>query len=491
MNTTPATLLSEILVESCKHFKVEGSYRSYRLTNKANKDVDLSLPFRLSNLAQGAHLNLVGPNADSDNGMVAQAGAARSVNLRISVSMLGSDSFTITKRADSSMALEDLLENIAHEKNLPKLEAANCSVQIMMKVVGPNDFLLPLAKLGLIEGNHAIRIQVKNKGKRAEDAPKKPAPSLDSSKSAESTGEVAKEKCPKAAETTKVKEMELDQEIAHQREKGQVNTSGPVENTERGEYSTKIVLLAKYDDDDDDDDDNTENSASHGEFGYNITDYDMNLEQAKFYQKILAQRASDQPMLTRSLREQLANEKKKQKMEMKNKLFRGMCEMKIKFPDNKLVQINIDSRKTLKDLREILETDILREEITTRNSGNIKEACYELSIAYPLDIILGGEENKYCAANTIEECEFGNRVSLLFKIKPQYKTLIDTSKGYVKDKIANSESKRQSTCKTSIDEKTKNNNVEVSNNNIAGTDGVIKKSLKLKKLPAWVKLSKT
>lgn len=500
VTVTPSTILGDVLKESCQHFNLGSDFTLYKLVNRNGKEIDLGLPFRFSNLAQGANLDIVGPPAgvvqtgkkeDGESGQAIKSSGdnegncdnQKYVNLRISVSTPENTTTTVTDKFANDISLNGVLERLAEKRYLDQVSHSRVAIQIMMRVLDAGEYDKSLASLGLVEGNHAIRLRVKpidhaivksrptEEKKVTEEKPK------DTTKTEKATVPAVlvsdKQAEVNAAESTK-QEQPKEQSIVSEPEK--IRTTDVRAEPPKNDIDIKYVHHG-----------NGRNAAREND--HDDSSYEMSIEQARIYQRLLSKQAADQPMLTKALREKLEEEERQRKEQVKQSNYTGESIIRIKFPDNKVVQVKIDNRKTLKDLAEVLVEKVLKPEIVPRKYKSGDDLFFELYVAHPYSKILGQNTE---LAKTIDDCEFGNRISLLFRFEPEY-TMALVPNGYILDHLleklddtasptgpASAEANQTNSSTTSTEEKP--------HQPAEGLNGT--KRAKFKQVPAWMKLSK-
>lgn len=482
-NVTPSTLLSDVLKESCQYFHLGSDVTGYKLVNRNGKAVDLTLPFRFANLAQGANLDLVGLTSSDSTGNNSTKGSSNStvtktVNIRISVST-AEGNVTLMGKFPNTSTVIDLLNFVKEKCNLTQYGNDRFSIQIMMKVVGSSDFPKTLLNLGLVEGNHAIRVRVKpeqpatpiqNEVKRIVPEEKKDLKHVEDKPKSKATIK------PDIENNVQADKNKTDLQTDSRMEVDDENTTptppdletGKVETNEPPKLKNKVDISYVQ---------STSNIKEHDDANYEIS-----VQQARAYQKILSKRAADQPMLTKALREKFEAEERAKKEEIKKSIYTGECSIRIKFPDNKVIQITMDNRKTLRDLSEVIINQVLKPGAIPSKYDTEKEIFFQLYIALPYNKIIGKEVD---LDKKIDDCEFGNRISLLFKYEPEYsRTLND---GYVRDHLLETNADEGSNSKHTAVAKT---SMSTSDNSSTTPPSTGAKRTKFKHAPAWLKLSK-
>lgn len=492
VTVTPSTLLSDVLKESCIHFHLDPDTALYKLVNRNNKEVDLSLPFRFSNLAQGANLDIIGPSPGTVNIPVERetrfnvctkdsedrnkSGQQKCVNVRISVSS-PQNTVTVTEKVANNISLSELLKNLKEKLNLNGVSDDRIVIQIMMRVLDPKEYCKPLASLGIVEGNHAIRVRIKS-SEIATSNPCKKKQSNETSNVISASTESHKGMHEESkAENNQTDEIKLEENKTNVVNEAQSETA---DHNDRKPVADKIEI--KY-------------VQSNARLNDAIVDehddstYEMDIEQAKIYQRILSKQAADQPLLTRALREKREEEERQKKEQVKKTIYSGECTFRIKFPDNKVIQIKIDNRKTLQDLAEVIVEKVLKPEIVPQDYSRTKELFFELYIAHPYNKILGQSTQ---LEKTIDDCEFGNRISLLFRFEPEYTKYVGAN-GYILDhlleKIEDTNPQTQISSDRTMASHPSNNPVDGAfDKTKEGLNGT--KRAKFKQVPSWMKLSK-
>lgn len=399
VRATPMMLLYDILIKSVKHFRCDDKEKieDYGLkSNSNNKLLDLSLPYRFSNLSQGANVELVKLNytnnkssfknmTETDN---IEENDSNLVNIRINILNDDNKSTSVTDKFKNSITIDDLIEYLRNHNYLKENLNTGLNIQIMMKLINSNDFNKKLNELGIIKGNYSIRIQVKGISKTERN--KSPRnKSLNLNKNEEQFIE----------ENESINNDDKASNIKHKKE-------------------TEIRLISI----------NHKDIIEREEYN---EENEMSLEQAKVYQKILSNRVKnnyDKPLLTKKLREKIEKEEKEEKERKKGVKMdsqENFTIFRIKFPDNKIVQITMDNRKSLNDLIETINNQVLRKDLV-KNQVNKYTIYYELFILHPFKKIIDDKISGNDLHKSIEKCEFGiKRVSLNFRINEKFKDLIN------------------------------------------------------------------
>ena len=503
MTVAPSTILGDVLKSSCLHFNLGSDSTLYKLVNRNGKEIDLALPFRFSNLAQGANLDIVGPPAGAfqmekkhdgesskaikgSDGNEGNRNNQKYVNLRISVSTPENTTTTVTDKFSNNVSLNDVLERLIEKHHLGKVSHDRIAIQIMMRVLDASEYDKSLASLGLVEGNHAIRLRVKPN----EHTFVKPR---------HTEQREAREERPK--ENMKYEKATVPAEAGSDNQ-ADINANGSMKEAQQKEQQRPIVSKPeKTSSIADELAEPTKNDIDikyvHNGNGriavidndYDESSYEMSIEQARIYQRLLSKQAADQPMLTKALREKLEEEEKERREQVKQSNYTGECIIRIKFPDNKVVQVKIDNRKTLQDLAEVLVEKVLKPEIVPRGYSSGGDLFFELYVAHPYSKILGQNTE---LAKTIDDCEFGNRISLLFRFEPEYTRALVPS-GYILDHLLEKLDDTASPTGPASAEANQTSSSTIpaeegSDKPAGGLNGT--KRAKFKQVPAWMKLSK-
>ncbi|AWU78475.1 uncharacterized protein C5L36_0E05320 [Pichia kudriavzevii] len=437
-NVNAGTIMSNVLEEGCKHFQLSQG-RKYKLMHN-DKRVDESVPYRLSNLPQGATLAI--EPSDEDNGD--QDGHEERQEVIIRGHVCGE---TVVKKYKNKETLRDVVYGIMRDA---QKEGDVVDVQVLMKVISGDSLHQKLKDVGIISGNHSLRIRVREIIK-SDTAP----------------------------------EGEMDEDQSENLEENNDNNNGTVEGV--GDVVTGETLVyipqsegsAKFKsrlarDVAPDGDTDTESDGSP----------EMSLSQLQKYREMLQRQYSEQPLMTRAMREKSLLEKEKEKEKERAQYYRPVCEMRIKFPNNEVVQITIDKNKTLGDLARTFEEHVLRDELFRhlQASNNGTQIYYMVYLARPFQCILHQDAD---LQQSIASLQLGNRVSLFFKVDPQYRDYVDTSKGYLKEGISQV-TKTGMHHRGTIDPK----ELELEELDITHNGGGSASSKKMKKVPAWMKLSR-
>ncbi|KAG0681696.1 hypothetical protein C6P40_002731 [Pichia californica] len=474
---TPSTLLSDVLKDACQHFQLGSDVSGYSLVNINGKVIDLSLPFRFSNLAQGANLDLKGPiDIKTSNSNVITNDTSiqneKFVNIRISVSSTKINT-TIMEKFPNKNTFQDVLKVVKEKCGLTPIPNDRFSVQVMMKIIKPNEFDKPLASLGLTEGNHAIRLRVLPENQLP---PTHTVQTLNPKKIVTEEKVAVKTKTP--TENLQPQETKDEDIVMHSTEEENYNVEIQEKKEEAEEKEGENVVIPE--------EEPAKTNISFIQSKTNVKEYDdssyeMSVEQARVYQKILSQRAADQPMLTRALREKIEAEERQRKEQIKKSIYKGECLIRIKFPDNKVIQIKIDNRKSLKDLGDVLIDEVLKPDIIPSQYIKGGELFFELYIALPYKKILGKGID---LEKKIDDCEFGNRISLLFRFETDYTRTVTT--GYILDDLLE---KTEEPTEAINSTELRTNGESVVQDSVKEDSNSVKRA-KFKKVPAWMKLSK-
>lgn len=396
VNVTPNTLLRDVLIESCKYFKIDLSNDNYdyELVNLKGTSLDLSNSIRFSNLVQGSHVEIRKCNSNDNNILV---------NIRANVSIENGNNYVITRKISNNITINEYLQNIIIEEILKSDEKFEMSrvkfiVQIMMKVVSDEEMDKKLKDIGLIQGNYGIRIMIKDGVKKMDKMREEVNPKTEKEKEKEITNEdvvmkdddISNDNTDINLKTENKSSVDvIDSLLLDEGEKGG-------EEKEDAKFIKTIIRSEKH---------FKINNESDDDGGISV-------EQLKGYQKILSKRAENEPLMTRSMREKKAKEKE----ELKNSFIE--IKFRVKFPDNEIIQISIDKNRELRELRRILFEDVLNEEIVNKikfdNGNKIK---YSLSEIHPYKVIFNNESREDEMSIQLKDLKFINRVSLMFKIE--------------------------------------------------------------------------
>jgi hypothetical protein len=350
----------------------------------------------------------------------------------------------------------------------------------MMDIVKRESWGLPLSQVGMKKGNHAIRIRLLkiNNNKNNNTNMLKNQTNISESFNKNVNNDVDKQKMEEKKDTEKI-----EKQIENISNSTDFNSDIPVDTMQKSqlEHSKELPVEIKY----------IENKS-----GYKIEDsdnslYELSIEQARTYQKILAKQSAEQPLLTKALRDKLHQQEVERKEKMKASLHKDDCSIRIKFPDNSVVQVTMDKRKTLKDLVDTIINDILRLELV-QNAGKVfnDKVFFELTVALPFREVLSPRSSDTQLTQTIAECDFGNRVFFVFKLDERIINHVDLSNGYVQTKLLEPKDVKVEVevpaTDKSIDEPVDEHVDKHFDKSVA--DEPVNKTLR--KLPNWVKLHK-
>lgn len=316
VNVNGMTVLQEILNESIGYFKLsKPSTRKYKFLSSTNKEVDLSTPCRFLNLAHGAKLELVEADEEEEESTVVE-----NVNIRCSLNIQESSS-VVTKKFPNDTTIKDMIDEFLKEVagKDAKYETDQLSVQIMMKRLAVSEWDKQLRDVGLLVGNHAIRLVI-----------------LDASK----FKSVEMMQVPVQTPT----HAKMPQEQSGQKDYQQAHAGRGHEGVSSALLSSSITVDAIVP---------GGKPADDGAVGGDEDPdwvYEMDVSQAKRYQQLLARRArpADEPLLTRALREKRQQEK-----------LPALSVMRMFLPSGHSVRISMGSDLTLADLAQVLRERVL------------------------------------------------------------------------------------------------------------------------------------
>ncbi|AOA62672.1 UBX domain-containing protein 4 [Komagataella phaffii CBS 7435] len=371
VKTTPGTILNEVLTNACDHFDLDAS--SYQLYH-GTRLLDLSLPVRLTGLAQGAKLELkVGK-------------AVGNVTLRFSIvgRTLNVDPKSLVLTVKSSNTIRSVLVLLGKNIGLD-LSSENFTIQSFSLRISPGpDFDKPLSSLGLSSGNSVMRLVFEAQGPTTKSEKKVSSPSSSA--------------LPTSAPATET----------HQDIKDTPNhDSTVVKDTAAGEKSTKAHIFQAQ----------AFKPSSNRIHSSQDDDevYELSVDQALKYQAILSKQAHASPMMRR-----LAEEKKKNAKKIDN------CHIRIRFPDHSNLELTIDASITLKQLCSILTTDFLSLNEEEKNAQN----AFNLYIPHPHQILnTTANMNKRLDS----DLKFGPRILLLYESANKVSKISYLKPEYLKD----------------------------------------------------------
>ncbi|ESX01218.1 hypothetical protein KL918_002859 [Ogataea parapolymorpha] len=361
---SPSKILNDVLIESCAHFKLEPSQH---VLKHGNQLLDLSLPLRLANLPQGCKLELVKAPQDTKS----TGGGSVVIKLQI-MAPEGDSTFVLpppsqlVKECDSDKSIEEVLQEFEKSLNIQLLHReaiGECKyiyepiVQSMSKTMtGTSELKHSLRSLGLVTGNHTLRLRFKaEKHEISQPHPTMPPASVEHKSETQSS-----EQRPALSEETP----------------SPVATSNPIQ-----------VYVPKSE----------HNEDEHVDESV----YDMSIEQARLYQSLLAKRAHpNKQMMSKRQREQLAPEKPAVEE----------CVIRVKFPDYTQVQLVLQPDHTLGDLYNVLSTKIVH---MTQAQREKPRPAFQLHTAYPGQAILTSTDD--FEKELVKDCQFAHRSLLVYR----------------------------------------------------------------------------
>ncbi|TID29865.1 hypothetical protein CANINC_001558 [Pichia inconspicua] len=440
-SVNPTTLISDIITDSIRYFKLSGKTESYALKiNGKDKPIDRSLSIRFLNLPQGAHLELI-YQGEEGNGI-------EKVKIRSTIinSINNNTINNLIDEYEPNLKVNDLISSIAG-LNVENIiyNGLILKIQTITKVfeITKIDNNLTLADLGLSTGNHAIRIMIGKVEETDDDGNNK----SNNNNKLVNWGKKVLDMKKKEEEKEKGRSLQAENVVGHNH----------VELPKEEEADVDV-----------DDDDNL-----------------LTISQARKYQEMLSRRAAEEPMLTRSLREKMALEEAASK-EQKLREIRNMTpdvEIKIVLPNSKAVVVKIDKCHVLDELVNVLNNRILSNEAKRACSAYLKERgetfFYTLCTGHPdRTVVLG---NKMDMDHSWRKCKLGeeplasllgNRVTLYLTVDPAYR-------GVIGDIAVASTSATSATTNTTTNTTHTSTHTHTSKN---------KKTLS--KLPKWARLGK-
>ncbi|KAG7883759.1 hypothetical protein KL938_002344 [Ogataea parapolymorpha] len=361
---SPSKILNDVLIESCAQFKLEPSQH---VLKHGNQLLDLSLPLRLANLPQGCKLELVKAPQDTKS----TGGGSVVIKLQI-MAPEGDSTFVLpppsqlVKECDSDKSIEEVLQEFEKSLNIQLLHReaiVECKyiyepiVQSMSKTMtGTSELKHSLRSLGLVSGNHTLRLRFKaEKHEISQPHPTVPPASVEDKSETQSS-----EQRPVLSEEKPSPEA----------------NSNPIQ-----------VYVPKSE----------HNEDEHVDESV----YDMSIEQARLYQSLLAKRAHpNKQMMSKRQREQLAPEKPAVEE----------CVIRIKFPDYTQVQLVLQPDHTLGDLYNVLSTKIVH---MTQAQREKPRPAFQLHTAYPGHAILTSTDD--FEKELVRDCQFAHRSLLVYR----------------------------------------------------------------------------
>ncbi|GME68146.1 unnamed protein product [[Candida] boidinii] len=545
LKVTPSTLLSEIVNDSCSHFKLDHENSSYILKSQSKTFKDLSLPVKFANLPQGCKLELTKDDTQkkplraqssafntsrskglqsassssssssmSDSTKSNRAQSTTTVTIKLQIIKPNYSQFKLTSKEyqdgslpvnlihkfDSNTKLSSVLtefENLFHidlfnntslkfidlNTKTTKLITLKPAIQSYTKTFeSEKDFEYTLNSIGLSSNNHVLRLRFKETSESI----------------TESTVE-------------EIDNSTLEQTASAESESLVANkTSEKLETVEVKPIDTPIDTLEPMDEDKDDDKDEpliqvfkpTDHPVNTGANEYDEDNYNMTVDQAKLYQSILSKRASGGSLST-SLMTKAQRERENNKLKSNSvKKFDNII-IRIRFPDRSTLQLNLLSNSTLGDLYNLLIDKILelsksqKLKLTTTNTTTSKDLIFKLLNSYPHTEILSTTDD--LSLKLADDCKFNHRSLLIYEedssrtgpfIKEEY--LANAKSAEELDEIKSSLEKLQKIESDSNDNNTYSESQlknlkdqfenSISNNNVSDEKKV--------KMPKWFKLGK-
>ena len=169
-----------------------------------------------------------------------------------------------------------------------------------------------------------------------------------------------------------------------------------------------------------------QNSDDRKEDTYSESEYNMTIDQAKAYRSMLLKMGSNGPMMTRRQREAL----KKQREPVVTS-----CKIRIRFPDQTLVQLELPATKTLGDIYKILVSEVLelseadQEAVNKTSETDSEDIFFELLTMHPKVVLL--ESMKDFKKELVSHCGLGSRSVLVYREKMQMKKKVYVRKEYM------------------------------------------------------------
>ncbi len=471
----PSTLLVDVLDKSCSHFNVSESTHTIVYNGK---ELDTSLPFRFLNLPHGVKVHLKSTISSMGGNQIPKA-AASSVNIRLQILAPDKDihfklSGSIPVRSfSSSETLYDVIKqyeqitqcNLLERKSYYDLPNAakrvHCSyiptIQNMSKVVsGIDEFkTTKLRSMGLVSGNHSLRLCFKRVDVSSEEISGVELNGVHGGKNvaeegdtvaenaqieSEGTNTVGKRKnCKNSNESAalgnfsrKDADVGIKMESRGMKESEEMKGSEEVKGSEEmkdskekkesedsnntlKENSDTSIKVYKH-----------QNSDDRKEDTYSDSEYNMTIDQAKAYRSMLLKMGSNGPMMTRRQREAL----KKQREPVVTS-----CKIRIRFPDQTLVQLELPATKTLGDLYKILVSEVLelseadQEAVNQTSETDSDGIFFELLTMHPKVVLL--ESRKDFKKELVSHCGLGSRSVLVYREKTQKKKNVYVRKEYM------------------------------------------------------------
>ncbi|EJS42413.1 ubx4p [Saccharomyces arboricola H-6] len=395
-NLSSNSTLNDALQQSLQFFQVHTSSNEWALLH-LNKPVPLDLPWRLLNLPVGVNLEL----SKNPNFPVANAKPSNTIKIRFQIP--GRDS--IIKKIALNEPIAPILQNICGTANV------DLKIQVFSNIIDYNTIKednLTLENLGIQEPS-SIRLLLSN-------------PSSSEKNTGNSVSPPKQNTLP-------------------------VTTSETVAKSPHHELHKPSIYLPS-----------NEPLALINDQIEDEEDYELTVEQAKRYQKMLSMKAGTLggPILTKRLREQSADNLSK-----KNKAI-SECLLRIKFPDRSHIEIAFKPNEDMHTVYKVVSQFLIDE---TMN--------FTLNQSHPFKPLAKNDQK------LLDDLQFGSKVMLLFETD-------STSTGpLIKSHLLKDAQKI--THQTMTNPTTDTINKPNLQNDSSGTPK-IKKTLN--KVPKWMKLSK-
>ncbi|OWB77154.1 hypothetical protein B5S32_g1315 [[Candida] boidinii] len=540
LKVTPSTLLSEIVIDSCTHFKLDHENSSYILKSQSKTFKDLSLPVKFANLPQGCKLELTKDETQKkplrtqasasrtprssvssvkSNTNTSQPNTTSTVTIKLQVIKPNHSQFKLTSneyqdgslpvnlihKFDSNTKLTDVLTEFENLFNIDlfnntslkfiDLNTKTTKLIILKPVIQSytktfeleKDLESTLNSIGLSSNNHVLRLRFKETSE-----------SITESTIEEINKSTIEQNQSIKSEPLVINQDSLKQETVEVKPPidTPIDTVEPMDEDKDEENNEPLIQVFKAAD-------HPVNTSAND---YDEDNYNMTVDQARLYQSILSKRASggshSTTLMTKAQRERENNKLKSNTTKKFDNLI-----IRIRFPDRSTLQLNLLSNSTLGDLYNLLIDKILnlsksqKLKLTTTNTATTSnELIFKLLNSYPHTEILSTKND--LSLKLIDDCKFNHRSLLIYEedssrkgpfIKEEY--LANAKSAEELDEIKSSLENLQNTESNSNDDNTYNESqlknlkdqIESSMNNNNNSNENDEKKVKM---PKWFKLGK-
>ncbi|KAH3660390.1 hypothetical protein OGAPHI_006976 [Ogataea philodendri] len=431
----PSKILNDVLIESCEYFKLESS--RFVLKHK-NQVLDLSLPLRLSNLPQGCKLDLV------ESTSKVQSGSGGKVVIKLQISAPEGDSSFVQPSPSKSVkefgtenTIVQVLQEFEKSLETPLIKREALGewkyvyqpvVQSMNKTLSTEtDLNQTLKDLGLLNGNHALRLRFKVERHKIDTPTQTP---VAIPKKVEPTVADIKPKAVSPVSADKPKD------IPESADPIQVFVPSNEQPTDQPEDESV---------------------------------YEMSVDQARFYQSMLAKQAHPSTqMMTRKQREQLVPEKKPI----------TECILRIKFPDYTQVQLVLQPDQTLGDLYNLLVSQVV---VLAKDQHDQPQPVFELHSAYPTQPLLKTAQD--LDKQLVADCQLPHRSLLVYR--DNYKRA-----QYIKNEYLNSAKTLDELEEVKVSKQESTVEIKQESTASAKPQRTVSSTNEPRKVPKWLKLGK-